>query len=700
MKNKWLVFTCGCLLALLSSLSLAQATAGPPSRVLFIASYHPGFPTFFDQVEGLESELKSPAVKLDIEFMDAKRFDNQQAENLFFANLERKLEQLPAYDLIISADDAATHFVVDHHQQLFAKAPVVFFGVNDLAFAQSLNKLPFITGIAERAAYRDTVKLINKLFPGGEIYIITDNNISARMDSERFIREFQQDNFTNYQLLSLADLSFDELRQRVQKITLPSVLLISSMYHDKSGTNLDFEHSLMEIHQAAQVPIFHLWPHGLGQGIIGGKLLSQKVQAKIAAKMGLKILRGDNPKNIPVIMDPPTEYRFDYRELERFGLAPADLPAGSELINAPDPAYLRYRNYIIASAVFLALLIIALLVLLMQYRNRRNFEKKLLLINSHLELKVKARTAELATANQEMKSLLQLRDSILDNSLVSIVLTKNRVIQWINSYAESMFGYSAEEVIGRDTQFIYSREQDYQRIADEAVPILVKGKTYNAEYTYIRKDGQTLWGMVSAKALNPSNLDDGVVFIINDITERKRIENKLNKLNKKLEQQATTDHLTGIFNRRYLTQLLHSEINRAIRYRQSFSVILIDIDHFKNLNDSYGHSAGDKVLEGVAQLLSQGIRQVDTVARWGGEEFLILCPNTRLADAERLAELLRQKLELKTFGQVGKVTASFGVAEHLPSQPLEDLVNAADAALYRAKEKRNCVHTARPPPTH
>ncbi len=701
-KRRWLIcclILCSQLLFSLSNLAAAQ-TQAEPDRVLFIASYHPGFPTFFDQVSGLESVLKSPEIKLDIEFMDAKRFDNQQLEGIFYQNLARKLEQLNAYDLVITADDAATHFAVNHQAELFAQTPIVFFGVNDLGFAQSLEAQPGVTGLAEKAAISDTVQLSQTLFPGGTLYVIADHSASGLADLQRLQSEMQQQNFQRYQLLLLNQLGLDELLSQASKLKPPDALLILSLYQDAQGSSLDFDQVLARLHQTSAAPIFHLWPHGLGEGVLGGKLLSQKTQAQAAAHMALRILKGTDPKQIPVQMESPSEYAFDYRELQRFGLTNTALPTNSQLINAPDPIYVRYRNYIAASALVLACLAAAVLLLIARIRQRKRVEKKIRRLNSHLENKVKQRTQELANSNRELQSLLQLRDTILDNSLVSIVLIRNRQIEWVNGFTQTMFGYAAEEVIGRNTEFIYVNHQDYLRVAEEAGPVLSLGETYSAEYAYKRKDGKIIWGVISAKALNPEDIKEGVVFIINDISARKKAEDALQMLNQKLEQQATTDHLTGVNNRRHMNQLLNAELNRSKRYHSHFAIILIDIDHFKNLNDTYGHNIGDKVLVGVARLLAGSIREVETLARWGGEEFLILCPNSKLFSAQKLAELLRQRLERKSFEQVGQVTASFGVAEFNSQQSLEDLIYSADTALYSAKEMRNCVHCANLPTTH
>lgn len=170
---------------------------------------------------------------------------------------------------------------------------------------------------------------------------------------------------------------------------------------------------------------------------------------------------------------------------------------------------------------------------------------------------------------------------------------------------------------------------------------------------------------------------------------------KLRALNRKLERLSTTDRLTGLFNRLKLDEALESEIARAPRSGQSFSVILIDIDHFKQVNDQHGHQTGDQVLVDVAELLRKGTRATDYVGRWGGEEFLIVCPHTDVAGACRLAENLRQALQDHRFPIVECKTASFGVASYLENDSVSEIVSRADAALYAAKEAgRNRVAAA------
>lgn len=152
------------------------------------------------------------------------------------------------------------------------------------------------------------------------------------------------------------------------------------------------------------------------------------------------------------------------------------------------------------------------------------------------------------------------------------------------------------------------------------------------------------------------------------------------------------DALTGLNNRRKLDEVITEEIDRARRYSGTFSIILLDIDHFKKVNDTHGHLVGDEVLKRLARILAKGLRKTDVPGRWGGEEFLILLPQQRRDSAVSLAEKLRAAIAAAEFYEVGTVTSSFGVAELAPEDSAEQLIERADAALYRAKERgRNRV---------
>jgi diguanylate cyclase (GGDEF)-like protein len=169
---------------------------------------------------------------------------------------------------------------------------------------------------------------------------------------------------------------------------------------------------------------------------------------------------------------------------------------------------------------------------------------------------------------------------------------------------------------------------------------------------------------------------------------------KLRRLNLQLERMSVTDRLTGLYNRLYIDETLAREIRRAERYRAPFSIILLDIDYFKQVNDTHGHPVGDQVLITLAALLGKTTRETDVVGRWGGEEFLIVCPQTEHDGAMILAENLRAEVERNVFPVIGKLSISLGVGDYQEGDNANDLIVRADTALYRAKANgRNRVES-------
>jgi diguanylate cyclase (GGDEF)-like protein len=161
-----------------------------------------------------------------------------------------------------------------------------------------------------------------------------------------------------------------------------------------------------------------------------------------------------------------------------------------------------------------------------------------------------------------------------------------------------------------------------------------------------------------------------------------------------LETLANTDPLTGLYNRRKFSQLLDHELDRFQRYQQSFSIVNIDIDHFKKINDTFGHTTGDKVLQQFSNILKNNIRRSDSAGRWGGEEFIILIIESSKEQTKQVADNLIKIFNETDFDLVGKVTASIGITQVSQGDTHEDIVRRSDNALYKAKEKgRNRVET-------
>lgn len=165
-------------------------------------------------------------------------------------------------------------------------------------------------------------------------------------------------------------------------------------------------------------------------------------------------------------------------------------------------------------------------------------------------------------------------------------------------------------------------------------------------------------------------------------------DTELDQLRKRiadLEKISSTDYLTGAWNRAHLVRVVASEMARSIRFRQPLSALLIDIDHFKDVNDSYGHQAGDMVLRELVALIQQKIRTADQLFRWGGEEFVVLAVSTGYRDAETLAEHLRSRIASHKFTGIGPLTASIGVAERSGDETADAWFKRLDSALFNAK---------------
>lgn len=207
------------------------------------------------------------------------------------------------------------------------------------------------------------------------------------------------------------------------------------------------------------------------------------------------------------------------------------------------------------------------------------------------------------------------------------------------------------------------------------------------------------WYQLHERAISWPNGHTVKYAIAVNISELKETQNRLAEAhaqltlkNRELEKLSTTDHLTQVYNRLKTDELIRGEVGRAKRYQRDLSIIMLDIDHFKEVNDQHGHQVGDLVLKEVVNVLKENMRNTDFLGRWGGEEFLIVCPETNLSSVYVVAEKLRQKIEEFNFSIVKHKTASFGVACLTPEDDEENLIRKADESMYFAKNNgRNRV---------
>ena len=258
-----------------------------------------------------------------------------------------------------------------------------------------------------------------------------------------------------------------------------------------------------------------------------------------------------------------------------------------------------------------------------------------------------------------------------------VVLSRDGRVVEVNSSACRILGCGSEDPKDRHVSEVFPVL--YPEIRD-----LLEGKATKVPETrrvrITRPKGETLDILVSI-----SLYDDLYILLVSDVTQLTRYEEKLREL-------AERDYLTNVYNRRMFENLLNHEMEKAKRYGRPLSLIMFDIDHFKKVNDTFGHQVGDQVLKKLVDTVRESLRRTDILARWGGEEFMILIPEADVDSAAKLAERLRKIIENTEFGKAGRITVSFGVTQMRKEDTVDTLVMRVDKAVYRAKRKgRNRV---------
>ncbi|MCX7944841.1 MAG: diguanylate cyclase [Deltaproteobacteria bacterium] len=269
---------------------------------------------------------------------------------------------------------------------------------------------------------------------------------------------------------------------------------------------------------------------------------------------------------------------------------------------------------------------------------------------------------------------------------VLIVLDKELKVNLINPAAIHLFGYAAQELIKNNIKNFLLK--DY--FVPDMILSLEKEGFIKLEMEFLDKKRNAIVTDTSISTLKDESGDTvGYVLVSKDIRERKRLIAEIEKAKKELEELAVTDPLTGLYNRRYLMFRLKEEFFRSTRYNKPFSIIILDLDKFKEINDTFGHEEGDELLRLISNKLKGSVRITDVVARFGGDEFVILLPETNKTEAVALADRIRMNSFKENLPfKYRIVSGSFGVTTFRPDKPLSseiDLLKLADSALYRSK---------------
>jgi diguanylate cyclase (GGDEF)-like protein/PAS domain S-box-containing protein len=322
---------------------------------------------------------------------------------------------------------------------------------------------------------------------------------------------------------------------------------------------------------------------------------------------------------------------------------------------------------------------------------------------------------EARRAGDEVRRSLAEQELILDNATIGIAFVRNRALQRCNRRLEEMLGYASGGLTGKSAQALHASREDFEEVGKESYAQLAKGEAHTEERQVRRMDGTLIWCKVVGRAIDPAQPHEGSIWIFDDVSAehetREQLERavaertaELKAANARLgaeigdrreaeeraQHLADHDALTGLPNRRLLEDRLTQALALSQRNRKQTAVMFVDLDRFKAINDSLGHTVGDQVLQEVAQRLVKQLRIGDTICRIGGDEFVVVLPEAkRSTDAANVAAKIIETLSqpVRAADRELTVTPSIGISVFPEDgRDAETLIRNADAAMYHAKE--------------
>ncbi|ABK99237.1 ABC transporter substrate binding protein [Pelobacter propionicus] len=477
----------------------ASAQETQHRQVLVLHSYHKGFKWTDDISQGIASSLNEQGIKTRIhyEYMDTKRVSGPRYTGLLRETYRLKFSAMK-FRVIIASDNDAFDFLLSYRDDLFPGTPVVFCGVNDFEPSQ-LHGTRLFTGVNESADLAATFDLALRLHPSvRRIVVINDTTTTGRIMHRKIVSLIPSLR-RRVELTFLEAVTIPEIREELAKLESDSLVFFTLFFQDSKGRFLEYDEAISLLAPLCPVPIYGVWDFYLGNGIVGGMLTSGFSQGKAAARIAGRILEGEAPQRIPVVMKSPNSFMFDYQQLSRFHIPRSALPKGSIIINSPASRYSVPRSVFWGAVA--ALVGSALIILFLTYNTIRR-------------MRAEERSRRLA--------------AIVDSSDDAIIgKTPDGVITSWNRGAANKFGYGEEEMLGKSVTLLVPPEQrdNVLRVHEK----IRRGEhVEHFETVHMRKNGERIHMSLT---FSPVTDSQGRVIAVStigrDISERKRAEQLL-----------------------------------------------------------------------------------------------------------------------------------------------------------------------------
>jgi len=708
-------FLLGLLVSVLSFFN-PVVLAHPSFRVLTVHAYSQEYPWTKSQHRGFVDELtknSSIPVSISTEYLDTKR----RIYNADYAKQFRRYLQVKytGYkpNIIYVTDDYGYSFARNYLLKLYPDAPVIFSGVNDYGIIEEIEPLP-IRGVFETRDISKNLELIPDLDKNGaDILIVGDGS-----DTYSVIAAGIKQQLTSRPEIKAEFIIQNHMEELIEELAThdQKYLFLASIGEIKghTGFSLNPETIVSEIVNMGKFTIFTMEDSYFFDGVLGGYVASGELQGRKAAELTLGLQKDNGIHRIDNILDSPNTYIFDQSELNKLDISlPAAVREQAAFHNIPLSFYERNRNLVLAISTLSSALLIALIVLalILRYKKRSILRKQEKKHTAQLEHYQNAMIAWSEASHESISDAFRKATEIS-----STTLNVNRVSIWLYNEARTSIecraryisgeGNSSGELLLRaDFPHYFSAIDTGRRLVisdartDPATceltePYLEQNNIYSLLGVPIFYDGNIV-GVVCHEHIGDfrvwtTNEQEFSSLIASDISLSLEID-KRKLIEKNLEHQAFHDSLTGLPNRALLLDRIEQTIIHAKRNLSLLAILFLDLDNFKQINDSFGHSIGDTVLISISARLKKVLRESDTIARLGGDEFIIL-----LSEIEKIEEIdeitakifdsIRQPLVIK--GSELFVTTSIGVSV-FPNDGTtpEIMLRNADAAMYRAKEK-------------
>jgi diguanylate cyclase (GGDEF)-like protein len=361
-----------CVLFLISCIQLSAR------QVLFISSYSESYELVALQKKGLHAVFDSAGILFDVEYMDMKQYDTRENVRLFYEHLKYKLSCHPKYDAVVTGDDAALHFAEEHQNELFKDIPIVFFCVNDIAYAEHFDGNPLITGAVENYYLKDTVDIALRFQPQVKrITGIYDDTLSGQGDRKQFNELRKIFDGYEFSAIDTSKCTLAQLKKSLTEIPPDSVVIYLNATEDKNGIQHTIQEYVHLITEYCHAPVYRTGIGGIGEGLIGGKVVSYEDSGKKAASMVLDVFNGADIASMPVVIKGESLYVFDYPILKKYGISLLHVPQDALILHKPKTLMERYEPLLRPVLVIFSAVLLLLILVFYDNMRRRRFTQRL-----------------------------------------------------------------------------------------------------------------------------------------------------------------------------------------------------------------------------------------------------------------------------------------------------------------------------------